>query len=227
METIDRRDVSITYGYNNSDLEINKVTAKGIVGNSVAGSNVISVTTGMPDSSWVGNSIAGTGIPTSTTITGYTSTTITISSNATLTNNGTVFTVGSGIAIATAYTQFGVAQEVEKENGTTIVEEDYEYHLSGKVSLHKQSSPDSAFPRSIGYTFDAAGNRASKIYTASDSATPYSKTVNVNPQYHPGGSDSDNFNRAAILTAVNNYLILAHERNYLGIVSVDKFRSWN
>jgi hypothetical protein len=99
------------------------------------------------------------------------------------------------------------------EGASQIVQETYYYHWSGKVSQRQQSMDGNTMQ--VAYGFDLAGNLISVTPTGSGSS-PWSYTFDVNPQFHPSGADTDNFNRFAVIDNGTLANIVTKEGSFIG-----------
>ena len=123
------------------------------------------------------------------------------------------------LSIDTLQTHHGPARITESEflgSQVEILKNEYEYHWSGAVEKASQAADSKT--RYLESTYDAAGNL---VAVKATSAGGWSKELAVDSQYHPGGSDSDPFNRLAVLDGATAKVIL--EGSFLGLASKTKY----
>jgi RHS repeat-associated protein len=134
----------------------------------------------------------------------------------------TVDSVRGDTVITTTYTQFGPAKIAQKEDEEDIVENDYWYHWSGKVSNQQQTID--TYTMQIENTFDAAGNQIT-IKPTGSGTSPWTQTFNIIQVFHPSTPDNDNFNRIAITddTTPTPINIITYEQDFLGLAANIKY----
>ncbi len=91
-----------------------------------------------------------------------------------------------------------------------MLRNEYEYHWTGAVEKVSQATDGKTRFLESGY--DAAGNQ---VGVKATSAGGWSKELAIDPQYHPGGADSDPFNRVAVLEGAATKGIL--DGSFLGL----------
>ena len=135
-------------------------------------------------------------------------------------NKTTVDSVRGDTVVTTTYTQFGPARIAQTEGGSAVVENDYWYHWSGGVLKLRQIMD--GYTMEVDNAFDAAGNRVSTTPTGSG-ATPWTKTFDIIPQFHPANPDTDNFNRIAIADHASGDNVITVEPDFLGLTTNIKY----
>jgi RHS repeat-associated protein len=125
------------------------------------------------------------------------------------------------LTIDTLHTHHGPARVTHSEfveSQVEILQEQYEYHWSGAVEKVSQAADSKT--RTLESSYDAAGNQ---VAVKATSAGGWSKELAIDPQYHPGGADTDAFNRVAVLEGATAKVIL--EGSFLGLPSKTKYGS--
>jgi RHS repeat-associated protein len=125
------------------------------------------------------------------------------------------------LTIDTLHTQHGPARITQSEfieSQAEVLQEQYEYHWTGAVEKISQAADSKT--RTLESTYDAAGNQ---VAVKATSAGGWSKELAIDPQYHPGGADTDPFNRVAVLDGGAAKVIL--EGSFLGLPSKTKYGS--
>ena len=123
------------------------------------------------------------------------------------------------LTIDTLHTHHGPARITQSEfieSQAEVLQEQYEYHWTGAVEKISQAADSKT--RTLESSYDAAGNQ---VAVKATSAGGWSKELAIDPQYHPGGADTDPFNRLAVLDGGASKVIL--EGSFLGLPQKVKF----
>ncbi len=148
------------------------------------------------------------------------STTMTYNLSDMMIQKKTVDSVRGDTVVTTTYTQFGPARVAQTEGVNPVVENDYWYHWSGGVAKQEQMIDD--YTMRIENTFDAAGNQITTTPTGSGTS-PWTKTFNIVPIFHPATPDTDNFNRTAIVDDSTDDNVITYEPDFLGLPKTIKY----
>ncbi len=125
------------------------------------------------------------------------------------------------IEIERLYSHLGPVFIRETENQAEIVRNEYEYHFTGGVVKNSQIT-GSSVTHILESTYDDGGNQTSIKATGSGSGVnAWSKTLNLDSQYHSSADDSDPFNKTAILDGAAAKII--NESSYAGVMSKIKY----
>ena len=125
--------------------------------------------------------------------------------------------------VATLYTQFGPAQVTQTEDALSIVQDVFQYHFSGKAILRQQIVD--SLTLQITYGYDLAGNLVTVTPTGSG-ASPWTKTFDIVPQFYPTGSDTNPFNRSAVVDSGTGQNVITVEPDYLGLTTDLKYGNY-
>ena len=119
------------------------------------------------------------------------------------------------------HTHYGPASVAETEDSTETISNVYEYHFSGGVTKNTQTI-DGTIIQVLERSFDDGGNQTSMEITGSGSgANAWSKTLNIDNQYHSATPDEDHCNKTAIFDGSTPKII--EQTDYLGLLNTLKY----
>ena len=130
-------------------------------------------------------------------------------------------TEAEDLLITRKYCHYGPAITTETEDSSETIRNEYEYHFSGGVTKNTQVM-GSSISQILEASWDDGGNQVTVTATGSGSGgNEWSKTLNIDNQYHSSTPDGDHFNKSAILDGTSEKII--RESNYLGLGKTVKY----